>query len=183
MRTVHVTRAIPAPAGAIFDLLADHAHYDRFRGIRGSELVRPGEPPPNGVGAMRKVLIGPLLFEEEITAYERPSRLEYLIVRINSPYEHEGGKIHLAEKGGWTKAEWTSVFRVPTPLTGGILERAWAYALTRGFRRVLEDVDRMLTSDRGFSPRRWPRIPSSAIPARAARSPGRSVRTQPPHSP
>jgi uncharacterized protein YndB with AHSA1/START domain len=144
MRTVHVTRSIPAPAERVFDLLADHANYDRFRGVRGSELMREGEPPPNGVGALRKVLIGPLRFEEEITAYERPSRLEYLIVRINAPYEHDGGTIRLAEKSGWTKVEWTSVFRVPTRLVGGVQERAWAYALGRGFGRVLEDVERML---------------------------------------
>jgi hypothetical protein len=143
MRTVHVTRSIPAPADPVFDLLADHADYDRFRGIRGAELMRQGEPPPNGVGAMRNVLVGPLRFEEEITAYERPSRLEYLIVRINAPYEHDGGRIRLAEAGGWTRVDWTSVFSVPGP-AGGVQERVWAYALARGFRRVLEDVETIL---------------------------------------
>jgi uncharacterized protein YndB with AHSA1/START domain len=146
MRTVHVSRSIPAPAEPVFDLLADHGNYKRFRGIRGSELMREGEPSPNGVGAMRKVLIGPLRFEEEITAYERPSRLEYRIVRINSPYEHDGARISLEESGGWTKVEWTSVFRVPGPLAHS-QERIWAQALARGFRRVLEDVER--TVERG----------------------------------
>ena len=143
MRTVHVTRSIPAPAAPVFDLLADHANYDRFRGIRGSALIREGEPSPNGVAAMRKVLVGPLRFEEEVTAYERPSRLEYLIVRINAPYEHEGARIRLEEGGGWTKVDWTSTFRVPGPLAGP-QERVWAYALARGFRRVLEDIERMV---------------------------------------
>lgn len=143
MRTVHVTRSIPARPELVFELLADHADYDRFRGIRRSELMREGDPAPNGVGAMRKVLIGPLRFEEVVTAYERPSRLEYLIVRINSPYEHEGGRIRLAAAGGWTKVDWTSTFRVPGPLAGP-QERVWAYALARGFRRVLEDVERIL---------------------------------------
>jgi uncharacterized protein YndB with AHSA1/START domain len=145
MRSVHVTRSIPAPAEPVFDLLADHANYDRFRGIRGSELISEGKPPPNGVGAMRRVLIGPLSFDEEITAYESPSRLEYLIVRLNAPYEHDGGRIRLAERGGWTKVDWTSSFRVPGPL-GGAQERVWAYALARGFRRVLEDVERRVAS-------------------------------------
>jgi hypothetical protein len=143
MRTVGVTRSIPAPVEPVFDLLADHAGYERFRGIRASELMREGDPPPNGVGALRKVLIGPLRFEEEITAYERPSRLEYLIVRINSPYVHDGGRILLQEMSGWTRVDWTSAFRVPGPLAGP-QERIWAYALARGFRRVLEDVERMV---------------------------------------
>jgi uncharacterized protein YndB with AHSA1/START domain len=38
MRTVHVTRTIPAPIEDVFDRLADHANYDRFRGIRSSDL-------------------------------------------------------------------------------------------------------------------------------------------------
>ena len=144
MRTIHVTRSIPAPAEPVFDLLADHANYDRFRGITGSELLREGDPPPNGAGALRKVLSGPIRFEEEITAYERPSRLEYLIVGINVPLEHEGGRIRLEERGGWTKVDWTSVFRVPGPLSGP-QERVWVYLLARGFRHVLEDVERMLS--------------------------------------
>jgi hypothetical protein len=143
MRAIHVTRSIPAPAEPVFDLLADHARYDRFRGITGSALLREGDPAPNGVGALRKVLSGPIRFEEEITAYERPSRLEYLIVRINSPYEHDGGRIRLEESGGWTKVDWTSAFRVPGPLAGP-QERIWQYTLARGFRRVLEDIERML---------------------------------------
>jgi hypothetical protein len=32
---------------------------------------------------------------------------------------------------------------VPTPLVGGVQERIWQPVLTRGFRRVLEDVERM----------------------------------------
>jgi uncharacterized protein YndB with AHSA1/START domain len=145
MRTIHVTRSIPGPAEAVFDRLTDHANYDRFRGIRRSELLSEGDPPPNGVGAKRLVLSGPLRFEEEITAYERPSKLDYLIVKINAPYEHDGGRIRLAERGGWTKVDWTSSFRVPGPLAG-IQERVWAHSLARGFRHVLEDVERMTSA-------------------------------------
>jgi uncharacterized protein YndB with AHSA1/START domain len=145
MRSLTVTRTIAAPPEGVFDLLSDHAHYDRFRGIRGSELLREGEPAPNGVGALRRVLIGPLRFDEEITAFERPSRLDYLIVRLNAPLDHKGGTIRLREEDGATRAEWTTTFRVPTPLVGGVQERVWELALRRGFGRVLEDVERMLS--------------------------------------
>jgi hypothetical protein len=146
MPTVEVTRTIEAPTEAVFDLLADHANYDSFRGIRRSELVRDGDPPPNGVGALRRILIGPLRFDEEVTAYERPSRLDYLIVRLNVPFEHEGGQIRLSHVGGATTVDWTSTFRIPIPVIGRVQERVWALALRRGFRRVLEDVERMLTA-------------------------------------
>jgi uncharacterized protein YndB with AHSA1/START domain len=145
MRTVRVTRSIPAPAERVFDLLADHANYDRFRGIRRSGLLREGNPPPNGVGAMRRVLIGSLRFDEEVTGFVPPLELDYRIVAINFPFEHEGGHIRLAEEGDGTRVEWRSSFRVPVPLIGPAIELPWYFALRRGFRRVLEDVERMLS--------------------------------------
>src|SRR5262249_18478693 len=88
MSSVKVTHRIPAPAEDVFDLLADHANYDRFRAINGSKLLREGKPAPNGVGALREIKVRPLTFEEEITAYERPTRLDYLIVKLNVPFKH-----------------------------------------------------------------------------------------------
>ena len=143
MRTIHVTRKITAAPEAVFDLLADHANYDRFRPINGSELMREGDPAPNGIGALRRIRVRPLVFEEEITAYERPSRLDYLIVRLNVPFEHHGGSIQLSRDGDTTLVDWRSSFTVPTPLVGGAQELVWEPVLRRGFRRVLEDVERM----------------------------------------
>ena len=144
MRSLHVTRTIPGPPEPIFDLLADHANYDRFRPIHGSELVREGTPAPNGVGALRRIKVRPLTFEEEITAYERPTRLDYLIVKLNVPFHHDGGSITLAPEGEATRVDWRSSFSVPTPVIGGVEELVWQPVLARGFRRVLEDVERML---------------------------------------
>jgi hypothetical protein len=93
---------------------------------------------------MRLVLIGPLRFEEEITGFERPTKLDYLIVDINTPLEHRGGQIRLSQAGGATTVVWRSEFRVPVPVIGPVMEVVWLIALRRGFRRVLEDVERML---------------------------------------
>jgi uncharacterized protein YndB with AHSA1/START domain len=144
MRTVHVARTIPAPPESVFDLLADHANYDRFRPIHASALLRGGEPAPNGVGALREIKVRPLRFEEEITAYERPSRLDYRIVKLNVPFEHHGGSILLSRDGDATHVDWRSTYTVPTPLIGVPEELIWQPLLARGFRRVLEDVERML---------------------------------------
>jgi uncharacterized protein YndB with AHSA1/START domain len=149
MRSIHVTRTIPAPAEAVFDRLADHANYDRFRPIRRSELLREGDPAPNGVGALRRIKVPPLTFEEEITHYDRPSRLDYLIVKLNIPFEHHGGSIRLTEEDGATHVDWRSTYRVPTPVIGGLEELVFVPVLNRGFRQVLEDVERMLAADAG----------------------------------
>jgi uncharacterized protein YndB with AHSA1/START domain len=143
MRTIHVTRTIPAAPEAVFDRLADHANYELFRPIHRSRLLREGEPAPNGVGALREIKVRPLTFEEEITAYERPTRLEYLIVKLNVPFEHHGGSIRISPDGDETHVDWRSSYTVPTPVVGGLQEMIWKPVLARGFRRVLEDVERM----------------------------------------
>jgi uncharacterized protein YndB with AHSA1/START domain len=147
MRSVHVTRTIPAPPEPVFDRLADHANYERFRPIHASRLLREGEPAPNGVGAMREIKVRPLRFEEEITAYERPTQLDYLIVKLNVPFEHHGGSIRLTPDGDGTHVDWRSSYTVPTPIVGGLQEMVWQPILARGFRRVLEDVERMTSSE------------------------------------
>jgi uncharacterized protein YndB with AHSA1/START domain len=143
MRSIHVTRTIPGPPEPIFALLTDHANYRRFRGITGSELLREGEPAPNGVGAVRRIESTPFRFDEEVTAYELPTRLDYLIVDLNVPFEHHGGSIRLTPDGDRTHVDWRSSYTVPTRLVGGLQEAIWKPLLSRGFRRVLEDVERM----------------------------------------
>jgi len=139
MRTIRVERTVDAPIEAVFEVLADHANYDRFGGIRRAELIRPGAKDRNGVGALRRITIGPLSFEEEITAYEPPTRLDYLIVKLNAPYDHKGGSVRLeSSDGAATHAVWTSEYEIPVPLVGGLAERAFALFFSRGFGATLE---------------------------------------------
>ena len=74
MRTVRVERRIEAPAEEVFELLTDHAGYASFRGVRGAELVREGSPDPNGLGAMRRVSVGPVRFDVWTSTFRVPAR-------------------------------------------------------------------------------------------------------------
>jgi uncharacterized protein YndB with AHSA1/START domain len=144
MPTVTVERTINAPIEGVFDALTDHANYDSFRSVRSSELIREGSPDRNGVGAFRRVVVGPLHFGEEITAYERPERMDYVIREINAPLEHEGGSIRCAPAGEGTHVVWTSTFGVPLRVVGGVAGWASAPMLRVGFASILRDVAKRL---------------------------------------
>lgn len=85
-----LTRTTSATPEAVFDALTDHASYAAMTPLRSSELIRPGEPAPNGVGAQRKLgLVGPPLVEE-VTEYVRPSRFAYRLVSGLPVRNHTG---------------------------------------------------------------------------------------------
>jgi hypothetical protein len=140
---IRVERQLEGPIEGIFEVISDHASYDRFGGIRHSELLRPGGAEPNGLGAVRRVKIGPLDFEEEITAFERPTRMDYLIRKLNFPFEHDGGNIRLEERAGGTHALWTSSYRIPVAVIGGPAAALFKVFLANGFGRVLETSSRV----------------------------------------
>ena len=146
-RSIRVERRLDAPPEAVFEIVADHARYDRFDGVRRSELVKAGDPDPNGVGAVRWIWIGPLRFEEEVTAFDSPWRLDYLIRDVRRlPFRHEGGSIRLEPDGTGTHAVWTSSFEIPVPLVGGAIDRIFSLRLERGFGQVLEQSAGLSTS-------------------------------------
>jgi uncharacterized protein YndB with AHSA1/START domain len=146
-RSIRVERRLDAPPDGVFEIIADHAHYDRFDGVRRSELVESGDPAPNGVGAVRRIWLGPLRFDEEITAFEPPRRVDYLIRDVRPlPFRHEGGSIRLAPDGDGTHAVWTSSFEVPVPLVGSAIDRILSARLERGFGQLLERSAQLSTT-------------------------------------
>jgi uncharacterized protein YndB with AHSA1/START domain len=143
MAEIRVERTLEAPIDRVFDVLADHEGYKRFRAIGDAKLVREGESERNGLGAIRELAAGPIRFTEEITAFERPIRLDYLIREVNLPLDHDGGSIRFEAVDDGTAVLWTSTFTTPVPVVGGALGGLMAAALKRGFIRMLEDAERL----------------------------------------
>jgi uncharacterized protein YndB with AHSA1/START domain len=142
MRRIDLTRALEAPAEGIFAALAEHERYTRFRGISRARLAREGSPDRNGLGAVRSLASGPIWFDEEITAYEPPVRLDYLIRATNLPLEHHGGSIELEPAGDRTTAHWVSDFS-STGFLPGLSGAIIAFALRRGFEGMLDEAARL----------------------------------------
>jgi carbon monoxide dehydrogenase subunit G len=142
MAEINLERELDAPIEHVFDILSDHAAYaENFRGISSSSLSREGETERNGLGAMRKIASGPLRFSEEITAFERPTRMDYLIREVNIPFEHHGGSIRLEEVAGRTRVRWVSRFTFRGGLAGRPLGALGAAVFTKSFSDVLKQTE------------------------------------------
>jgi uncharacterized protein YndB with AHSA1/START domain len=148
MARIVLEKTLNAPVEHVFDLISAHAAYaENFRGITHSELVREGNVEPNGLGAVRRIASGPLRFEEEITAFERPVRMDYLILTVNAPIEHEGGSIRLEPAGETTRVVWTSTFTATTPWIGGAAGTVTAALFKRGFASMLDRVEELYPAE------------------------------------
>jgi uncharacterized protein YndB with AHSA1/START domain len=141
LATIHLQKTLAAPIDRVFELLTDHAGYTEFRGFSEAGLLQEGPEDRNGVGAIRRLSIRGLRFDEEITAFERPTRMDYLIREVNLPVVHERGTIRLTAQGDATAIDWRSTFSVTTPIVGGALAAVLAVSLKRGFARLLDDIE------------------------------------------
>lgn len=144
MQTIEVKRVIHAPIEKVFDLLSDHEGYRHFPGVRDAVLVKKGKRSKNGVGAVREIDAGIAWFREEITAYERPTRLDYKITASRPPLEHEGASVQLKETSQGTEVTWRSTLRIRIPLIGGLLTRLAVPQLAKAFASTLKDAERRL---------------------------------------
>jgi hypothetical protein len=137
MRTIRVTRSMKISAERAFDMMADHAGYTAFPGVKSAKVTKPGTTEPNGLGAVREVALSGAWVEEVITEFERPRRLGYKIIRSKPPIEHAGGLIELTPTADGVDVVWTSTFRVKIPVIGWLLTRIAARQMTGLFTRGL----------------------------------------------
>jgi hypothetical protein len=144
MQTIDVTETVPIPIEAAFALLSDHANYRRFPGVKDSELLVEGDPAPNGLGAKRRISLGDVVLDEEITAWDPPHRMDYRIyaskpIRV----DHEGGSIRLDRVADGTRIRWTSTLHLRIPLIGWFVTRRAVQQFDKGFRAVLQSLPKV----------------------------------------
>jgi uncharacterized protein YndB with AHSA1/START domain len=135
MASFTLVRRIEAPPEVVFDVITDHAGYDRITPLRRSELEREGDPAPNGVGAIRVLhSVGPPL-REEVVAYERPTRFSYTLIS-GLPVRKHVGTVELSERDGATEIVYVVRAEPTVPLAGG----AVIAAIRVGVKRLIDGV-------------------------------------------
>ncbi len=144
MFKIKVERIIKKPIDEVFEALSDHASYGSFKAVGVAKLVTEGDDERNGVGALRTIQTGPVKFWERITAFERPTHMQYKIEKARPvKMQHDKGIIDLKDLGdGSTQVTWVSEGRVvvPLPLIGRLLDRKMQKQGTVGFSSILKAI-------------------------------------------
>jgi uncharacterized protein YndB with AHSA1/START domain len=117
MPSFTLQRSVSAPPEVVFEVLTDHRGYADVTPLRRVDLEREGEPPPNGVGAIRALhLVGPPLREEVLT-FEPPRRFSYRLLS-GAPVRDHVGTVELTPQDGGTAVTY-AVRTTPTVPIGG----------------------------------------------------------------
>jgi uncharacterized protein YndB with AHSA1/START domain len=130
VRHINVSGLTPATAETVYRLLSDGSSWPEWSPIDSFELEQPGDPPPEGVGAIRVFRKGRTTGRDQILDLVPDRRISYATLS-GVPTRDYVGEVDLERApGGWTTVHWHSSFVPKVPGTGWILER--------GIRRFLE---------------------------------------------
>jgi hypothetical protein len=131
-REIDVTARTSANADAVFALLADGTTWPNWAPIESFELERAGDPPPEGVGAIRVFKRGRVTGRDEIVELVPGSRLGYVSISGLAIKDYRA-TVDVGEAGddpGGAVIRWRASFFPKIPGTGAILHR--------GIRRFLQ---------------------------------------------
>jgi hypothetical protein len=109
---VEATALSAAPREAVWDVLADSRSWQDWGAWQKSELEREGDPPPEGVGAIRRNVRRPLTVREQVELWEPPSRFGYTLLS-GLPVRDYHAVVTLTKAGadgGATNIHWESRF-------------------------------------------------------------------------
>jgi uncharacterized protein YndB with AHSA1/START domain len=130
---IELSRQIPAAPDRVWALYTDHEGWEKWAGVKEVVLRQKGDPPPNGLGAIRVIRASGMAIEEEVTAFEPPRRMAYRLV-AGAPIRDHAGEVRFEPDGAGTRVTWTVRFRPLVPGTGWLIRRM----LERSLGDVLE---------------------------------------------
>ena len=107
-RTVVVTRHVDAPVEAVWSLVAEAARWKEWGSFTVAELVREGDPAPDGVGAIRRFGFPSFTSQEEVVAFDPPTHLGYVMLK-GLPIAGYRSDVTLRPLDG-TELRWASSF-------------------------------------------------------------------------
>ena len=132
----HVDGHSSAPPEVVFAVLADGPGWASWApGVGRATYEVEGDPPPHGVGAIRR--FGPRrgpVSREQVVAYEPPSLFAYRALSGPLPWKGYLSEVRLSPgpSGVGTTIEWTGSFRSRVPGLGAFIHR-----MVSGFARGL----------------------------------------------
>ncbi|MGF1468825.1 MAG: SRPBCC family protein [Sandaracinaceae bacterium] len=143
---IAVVERFAVPPGTLFEALVDHEGMSAWLGAKVTVLRGDG-----GVGTVRRLHLGPVVLDEEITYADAPRRLVYRVVRGDAGLLrfHRGEVVVEAWGRTGSTVRWDVLLDTVVPGASRPLELALGAVLRRGLRRLR---DRFAAEELGVAP-------------------------------
>jgi uncharacterized protein YndB with AHSA1/START domain len=119
-----------APVEVVWPLIGEARRWKEWSFLDRSDLLRDGDPSPDGVGAVRRFTRHGLGSQEEVVAWDPPHHLSYTIVK-GFPVRHYRADVTCAPDGPGTRITWAATFDPLVPGTGRLLVVVLRALITR----------------------------------------------------
>jgi Polyketide cyclase / dehydrase and lipid transport len=142
--SVTATAHSRAAAATLFRLAADGGRWSEWAGpfAPRSSWERQGDPPPGGIGAIRRLGLWPVVVREETVAYEQDRRHGYAL-RTPAPVRDYRAEVTFeARDDGGTDVVWRGTFTELLPCTGPAAQRVFLFLLRSLTRRLVRAAER-----------------------------------------
>jgi len=130
-----LVRRSSASPEVIWPLVAEAERWKDWSFLTRSFLLRPGRPQPDGVGALRRLAVGPFGSSEEVVVFEPPRHLGY-VGRRGLPVRSYRADVTLEPEGTGTSVRWAGSLDPLVPGTGALV-LAWVRAAVSRFLPAL----------------------------------------------
>jgi len=136
-----VIETASAPRWQVWALLSNGAGWKEWAGVLRSSLEREGQPPPDGVGAIRRLGIPPLGSREEVVEWDPPSHLGYVILS-GMPVRNYRADIFLEDRvagdgiSKMTVIDWSATFDAKVRGTGPLVKAVLRTVIARFAKRA-----------------------------------------------
>lgn len=109
-RPIDVYRHAQAPVAVVWSVLTDHEGYRTWARIPTTVLEAEGEEDRNGVGALRRMGVGPFGVKERVVHFAPPRRLSYVIEAGLPVRGYRADVVLTPTSDGGTDIRWTGSF-------------------------------------------------------------------------
>jgi hypothetical protein len=104
----------------VWPLIGEAHRWKEWSFLTGSDLVRTGEPSPDGVGAVRRFTKNGIGSREEVVAWDPPHHLAYRILS-GFPVRHYRADVTITPEEPGCLITWSATFDPKIPGTGRLI--------------------------------------------------------------
>ena len=133
-----------ADASTLFRLVTDGSRWSEWAGLVAprSAWERQGDPAPDGIGAVRRVGLWPVVVREKTVAYERDRLHAYVLVTRAPLRDYRGEVTFEPREDGGTAVVWRGTFTELLPGTGRPVAAALRLTVRYLTRRLVREAER-----------------------------------------